>query len=46
MVKILQKYDRIEYRGDWYAQKHETEVVGKPSQGVKIAMYEENSKTT
>ncbi|KAI1092701.1 cytochrome P450 monooxygenase CYP539B5 [Rostrohypoxylon terebratum] len=42
MVKILQKYDRIEYRGDWYAQKHETEIVGKPSEGVKIALYEES----
>ncbi|KAI0161147.1 cytochrome P450 monooxygenase CYP539B5 [Hypoxylon sp. FL1284] len=41
MVRILQKYDRIEYRGDWHAQRHEAEVVGKPSQGVKIAMYEQ-----
>ncbi|KAI1211032.1 cytochrome P450 monooxygenase CYP539B5 [Annulohypoxylon truncatum] len=44
MVKIVQKYDRLEYRGDWHAQKHETEVVGKPSQGVKVALYEEPSK--
>ncbi|KAI1102772.1 cytochrome P450 monooxygenase CYP539B5 [Jackrogersella minutella] len=42
MVRIIQKYDRIEYRGDWYAQQHEAEVVGKPSQGVKIALYEES----
>ncbi|KAI1134340.1 cytochrome P450 monooxygenase CYP539B5 [Hypoxylon sp. FL0543] len=41
MVRILQKYDRIEYRGDWYAQQHEAEVVGKPSQGVKVGLYEE-----
>lgn len=41
MVRILQKYDRLEYRGDWHAQKHEAEVVGRPSRGVKVALYEE-----
>ncbi|KAL7627839.1 hypothetical protein AAE478_002034 [Parahypoxylon ruwenzoriense] len=41
MVRILQKYDRLEYRGDWHAQLHEAEVVGKPSQGVRVALYEE-----
>ncbi|KAI1762067.1 cytochrome P450 monooxygenase CYP539B5 [Hypoxylon sp. FL1150] len=44
MVRILQKYERLEYRGDWYAQQHEAEVVGKPSQGVHIALYEEGAK--
>ncbi|KAI5868288.1 cytochrome P450 monooxygenase CYP539B5 [Durotheca rogersii] len=43
MVRILQKYDRLEYRGDWHAQLHEAEIVGKPSQGVKVALYEECS---
>ncbi|KAI5921432.1 cytochrome P450 [Camillea tinctor] len=42
LTKILQKYDRLEYRGDWYAQKHEAEIVGKPSQGVPVALYEES----
>ncbi|OTB08280.1 hypothetical protein M426DRAFT_8087 [Hypoxylon sp. CI-4A] len=41
MVRIVQKYERLEYRGDWHAQQHEAEVVGKPSQGVKVALYEE-----
>ncbi|CAJ2514053.1 Uu.00g021720.m01.CDS01 [Anthostomella pinea] len=39
MVRILQKYDGLEYRGDWHAQKHEAEVVGKPSQGVNVALH-------
>ena len=41
MVRILQKYDRLEYRGDWRTQKHEAEIVGKPSEGVKVALFEE-----
>ncbi|KAI0025423.1 cytochrome P450 monooxygenase CYP539B5 [Xylariomycetidae sp. FL0641] len=40
MVRILQKYDRLEYRGDWHAQKHVAEIVGKPCDGVKVALYE------
>ncbi|KAI1497265.1 cytochrome P450 [Biscogniauxia marginata] len=40
LTKILQKFDRLEYRGDWYAQRHEAEIVGKPSQGVPVALYE------
>ncbi|KAI8628242.1 cytochrome P450 [Xylariaceae sp. FL1651] len=39
IVRILQKYDRLEYRGDWEAQKHEAEIVGKPSDGVHVALY-------
>ncbi|KAI1401346.1 cytochrome P450 monooxygenase CYP539B5 [Hypoxylon fuscum] len=44
MVRILQKYERLEYRGDWHAQRHEAEIVGKPSDGVRIALYEEYVK--
>ncbi|KAI2637248.1 cytochrome P450 monooxygenase CYP539B5 [Hypomontagnella submonticulosa] len=44
MVRILQKYDGLEYRGDWHAQRHEAEIVGKPSQGVNVALYEERPK--
>ncbi|KAI1639290.1 cytochrome P450 [Biscogniauxia mediterranea] len=42
LTKILQKYDRLEYRGDWYAQRHEPEIVGKPSHGVPVALYKES----
>ncbi|KAI1482004.1 cytochrome P450 [Daldinia eschscholtzii] len=45
MVRILQKYEHIEYRGNWYAQQIETEIVGKPKQGVKVALYEESART-
>lgn len=44
VVRILQKYDGLEYRGDWHAQRHEAEIVGKPSQGVNVALYEERPK--
>ncbi|KAI1806635.1 cytochrome P450 [Daldinia bambusicola] len=44
MVRILQKYERIEYRGNWYEQQIETEIVGKPHQGVKVGLYEESAR--
>ncbi|KAK8071787.1 hypothetical protein PG996_005135 [Apiospora saccharicola] len=40
VVRLLQKYDKIEYVGDWNAQFHEPEIVGKPGQGVKVRLYE------
>ncbi|KAH7031603.1 cytochrome P450 [Microdochium trichocladiopsis] len=42
MVRILQKYERIEYAGDsdWAAQQHVAEIVGRPSEGVRIRMFE------
>lgn len=40
VVRILQKYDRVEYRGDWYAQYHKAEIVGCPGDGVPVAFHE------
>ncbi|KAK8104467.1 uncharacterized protein PG998_011500 [Apiospora kogelbergensis] len=40
LVRLLQKYERIEYIGDWSAQFHEPEIVGKPGQGVKVRLHE------
>ncbi|KAM0256467.1 hypothetical protein ACHAQJ_004992 [Trichoderma viride] len=40
MVGLLQKYERIEYRGDWAAQYLKADIVGHPGQGVPIALYE------
>ncbi|KAK6859542.1 Cytochrome P450 52A13 [Apiospora arundinis] len=40
VVRLLQKYERIEYVGDWNAQFHEPEIVGKPGQEVKVRLYE------
>lgn len=39
-MRLLQKYETIEYVGDWNAQFHEPEIVGKPGQGVKVRLYE------
>ncbi|ORY67749.1 cytochrome P450 [Pseudomassariella vexata] len=41
LVRVLQKFDRVEYCGDWDAQYHVPEVVGRPGQGVKVVMHEE-----
>ncbi|KYK56406.1 cytochrome P450 alkane hydroxylase [Drechmeria coniospora] len=40
MVRLAQKYDRVEYRGDWSAQFHKAEIVGRPGHGVPIALFE------
>jgi cytochrome P450 len=40
VVRLLQKYERIEYRGDWHAQYHKAEIVGAPGHGVPVALYE------
>ncbi|RFU78135.1 hypothetical protein TARUN_4067 [Trichoderma arundinaceum] len=48
LVRLLQKYERIEYRGDWAAQYLKADIVGCPGQGVPIALYEakQRSKTS
>ncbi|KAI1281645.1 cytochrome P450 monooxygenase CYP539B5 [Xylaria sp. FL0933] len=40
IVRMLQKYDRIEYRGDWHAQQDNAAVVSRPALGVPVAFYE------
>ncbi|KAI2625174.1 cytochrome P450 [Xylaria nigripes] len=42
MVKFVQKYERIEYKGDWHAQKYKADIIGTPSQGVCLALFEES----
>ncbi|PHH78422.1 hypothetical protein CDD80_6927 [Ophiocordyceps camponoti-rufipedis] len=43
LVRLLQRFDRLEYRGDWSAQYHKTDIVGCPGQGVPVAFYEPKS---
>lgn len=40
MVRLLQRFERMEYRGDWEKQYHKVEIVGTPGQGVKVALWE------
>ncbi|KAI1418908.1 cytochrome P450 monooxygenase CYP539B5 [Xylaria sp. FL1777] len=40
IVRMLQKYDKIEYRGDWHAQRDNASVVSRPAFGVPVAFYE------
>lgn len=40
VVRLLQKYERLEYRGDWHAQFHKAEIVGAPGHGVPVAFFE------
>ena len=41
MVRILQKYESIEYVGDWHAQYYEPEIVGRPGHSVRVRLFEE-----
>ncbi|OLN92281.1 Cytochrome P450 52A4 [Colletotrichum chlorophyti] len=40
MVRLLQRFERLEYRGDWDAQVLKAEIVGAPGHGVPIALFE------
>ncbi|KAF1817014.1 putative cytochrome P450 [Eremomyces bilateralis CBS 781.70] len=40
MVRLVQRYERLEGRDDWDSQYHKVEIVGTPGRGVKIAMFE------
>jgi hypothetical protein len=40
VVRLSQKYERVEYQGDWDAQFIKTDIVGKPGQGVPVAFFE------
>jgi hypothetical protein len=40
LVRLLQRYERLEYKGDWAAQYHKVEMVGAPGQGVHIALWD------
>jgi len=45
VVRLLQKYERVEYRRgengyDWHEQLIKTEVVGVPAHGVHLALFE------
>lgn len=40
VVRFLQKYDRLEYRGNWSEQVLKAEIVGAPGHGVPIALRE------
>ncbi|KAI9371186.1 cytochrome P450 [Aspergillus egyptiacus] len=40
IVRIVQRYERIEYVGDWEKQFHKSEIVGTPGMGVKVRLYE------
>ncbi|KAL5049980.1 hypothetical protein BDW71DRAFT_194957 [Aspergillus fruticulosus] len=40
IARILQKYERIEYVGEWERQCHKSEIVGTPGMGVRLRMYE------
>ncbi|KAH8703530.1 cytochrome P450 [Talaromyces proteolyticus] len=39
IVRIVQRYDRIEYDGSWEDQFHKAEIVGTPGMGVKVKMW-------
>ncbi|KAL4923504.1 cytochrome P450 [Aspergillus undulatus] len=43
IVRILQRYERVEYVGEWERQFHKSEIVGTPGMGVRLRMFEAGS---
>ncbi|KAL7918615.1 cytochrome P450 [Trichoderma austrokoningii] len=39
LIRLAQQYERIEYRGDWAAQKLQVDLIGTPALGVPMALY-------
>lgn len=39
VVRLAQQYEKIEYRGDWTAQKLQVDLIGTPALGVSLALY-------
>ncbi|PGG96709.1 hypothetical protein AJ79_09479 [Helicocarpus griseus UAMH5409] len=44
VARMVQKYERMEYVGDWAAQEYKTEIVGCPEKGVRVRFFEPGSK--
>jgi cytochrome P450 len=40
LVRLVQKYERLESRDDYEAQFHKIEIAGRPGRGVKVALFE------
>lgn len=40
VARLAQKFERIEYRGDWHAQTLRTDIIGTPALDVPIAFYQ------
>ncbi|KAG6011227.1 hypothetical protein E4U54_008189 [Claviceps lovelessii] len=40
LARLAQKFERIEYRGDWHAQTLRTDIIGTPALDVPIAFYQ------
>ncbi|ETR98907.1 cytochrome P450 alkane hydroxylase [Trichoderma reesei RUT C-30] len=40
LVRLAQRFESIEYRGDWAAQKLQADIIGTPALGIPMALYE------
>ncbi|KND94527.1 Cytochrome P450 52A13 [Tolypocladium ophioglossoides CBS 100239] len=40
VVRLAQRYERVEYRGDWEAQSLRADIIGTPALGVPVALFE------
>ncbi|EFY84206.1 hypothetical protein J3459_006242 [Metarhizium acridum] len=40
LVRLAQTYERLEYRGDWHAQRLRADIIGTPALEVPIALFE------
>lgn len=40
LVRLAQKFERLEYRGDWHAQTLRADIIGTPALDVPVAFYQ------
>ncbi|RFU80837.1 cytochrome p450 alkane hydroxylase [Trichoderma arundinaceum] len=45
LVRLAQQFERIEYRGDWAAQKLQADIIGTPAMGIPMALYKPGEKS-
>ncbi|KAI1192466.1 cytochrome P450 alkane hydroxylase [Nemania serpens] len=43
ITRLLQKYERIDYVGDWHSQQYVSELVARPGQGVNLRLFQDKS---
>ncbi|KAK2591120.1 hypothetical protein QQS21_011183 [Conoideocrella luteorostrata] len=40
LVRLAQRFERLEYRGDWHAQRLRADIIGTPALEVPIALFQ------
>jgi len=39
-VRLAQRFERVEYRGDWASQATRADIIATPAFGIPVALFE------